>query len=359
MGRPRLTRCQSDLKDCLMARLARLRRSDPALRLFVTTAAASSIALAMLVFSTTASAASSADDDILDYIRPLILSRPLPQGVTFSNFAGEVFEDSQSDEPANQQTGAGWLRNKSAAWPLVDSSSGSSCGVPNWDGNTPGYDPNQDVLVAHSQGQEFLVDLAYTAPCAFSNLCQTTYGKRNPVCQYYAPEPLSDWTAYVTAAVAQYSVPPFNVKYFQIWNEPVPQEFWRILDGGNASQEFVDNIYNPAAPIIHASGGQVVFAGWPCDIGNSNWHQCENDLNALLNYHSAWLNTDYIDVHYAPLWVWQDLYQTWVLSGKVKGLWQSEIGGTFSQGPLPGALPPTYLTAMYWALSSGGGRKQS
>jgi hypothetical protein len=160
----------------------------------------------------------------------------------------------------------------------------------------------------------------------------------------------------VSAAVAHYAAPPFNIKYFQIWNEPGdPRNLtWRVTDGGDPGQEFVDQIYNPAAAIIHSHGGQVVFSGWACDIGNSNWRTCEQHLNQWLNYHRAWANTDYIDLHYAPLYVWQDLYSTWIANGKVKGLWQSEIGGDFAQGPLPGDLPLVYLTAMYWALSSGG-----
>ena len=278
---------------------------------------------------------------------PLTVSPP--QGVNFSNFTGEVFADTQSEELVNQQVGAGWLRNKNATWPNV---SGASCGKFNWAGSRDG-NPEQDILYAHSHGQEYLLNLAYTAPCAWSAACKKIPGAQ---CEYYAPGKLTDWTDYVSAAVAHYSAPPFNVKYFQIWNEPgAPRNLtWHVTDGGDPGQEFVDQIYNPAAAIIHSHGGQVVFSGWACDIGNSNWRKCEQDLNAWLNYHRAWSNTDYIDLHYAPLYVWQELYPTWVTNGKVKGLWQTEIGGDFSRGPLPGDLPLVYLTAMYWALSSGG-----
>jgi hypothetical protein len=271
-----------------------------------------------------------------------------PQGVTFSNFTGEVFADTQSEETANQQVGAGWLRNKNATWPNV---SGPSCGKFNWAGSRDG-NPEQDILYAHSHGQEYLLNLAYTAPCAWSAACKKIPGAQ---CEYYPPEKLTDWTDYVSATVAHFSAPPFNIKYFQIWNEPGDGNLtWRVTDGGNPSQEFVDQIYNPAAAIIHSHGGQVVFSGWACDIGNSNWRKCEQNLNGWLNYHGAWSHTDYIDLHYAPLYVWQELYPTWVASGKVKGLWQTEIGGDFSRGPLPGDLPLVYLPAMYWALSSGG-----
>ena len=278
---------------------------------------------------------------------PLTVSPP--QGVNFSNFTGEVFADTQSAEAINQQVGAGWLRNKNATWPNV---SGPSCGKFNWAGSRDG-NPEQDILYAHSHGQEYLLNLAYTAPCAWSAACKKIHGAQ---CEYYAPEKLTDWTDYVSAAVAHFAAPPFNIKYFQIWNEPgAPRNLtWHVTDGGDPGQEFVDQIYNPAAVIIHSHGGQVVFSGWACDIGNSNWRKCEQDLNAWLNYHRAWSNTDYIDLHYAPLYVWQELYPTWVASGKVKGLWQTEIGGDFSRGPLPGDLPLVYLTAMYWALSSGG-----
>jgi len=303
------------------------------------------VAISILAFACTA----VADDDILNNTAPPLTVSP-PQGVTFSNFTGEVFSDTQSEEPVNQQVGAGWLRNKSATWPNV---SGSSCGKFNWAGNRQGENPDQDILYAHSHGQEYLLDLAYTAPCAWSAACQKIRGAQ---CEYHAPGKLTDWSDYVSAVVAHYAAPPFNVKYFQIWNEPGDPTnlFWRVTDGGDPGHEFVDQIYNPAAAIIHSHGGQVVFSGWACDIGNSNWRKCEQHLNEWLSYHQAWSNTDYIDLHYAPLYVWQELYPTWVASGKVKGLWQTEIGGTFPQGPLPGDLPLVYLTAMYWALSSGG-----
>jgi hypothetical protein len=288
-----------------------------------------------------------ADDNILNDTAPSAVAPP--RGVTFSNFTGEVFADTQSAEAANQQVGAGWLRNKNATWPNV---SGPSCGKFNWAGSRDG-NPERDILYAHSHGQEYLLNLAYTAPCAWSAACKKIAGAQ---CTYYAPEKLTDWTDYVSAAVAHFSAPPFNIKFFQIWNEPGdPGNLtWHVTDGGNPGQEFVDQIYNPAAAIIRAHGGQVVFSGWACDIGNSNWRKCEQRLNDWLNYHRAWSNTDYIDLHYAPLYVWQELYPTWVANGKVKGLWQTEIGGTFARGPLPGDLPQVYLAAMYWALSSGG-----
>jgi hypothetical protein len=305
------------------------------------------IAFALTISILAFACAAVADDETPNNTAPVALSPP--HGVTFSNFTGQVFGDTQSEEPINQQVGVGWLRNKSAYWANV---SGSSCGTFNWAGGHDG-NPDQDILFAHSHGQEYLLNLAYTAPCAWSAACKKIPGAQ---CEYYAPGKLTDWTDYVSAAVTRYAAPPFNVKYFQIWNEPGdPGNLtWRVADGGNRAQEFVDQIYNPAAAIIRSRGGQVVFSGWACDIGNSNWRKCEQNLNEWLNYHRAWANTDYIDLHYAPLYVWQELYSTWVASGKVKGLWQTEIGGDFSSGPLPGDLPAVYLTAMYWALSSGG-----
>jgi hypothetical protein len=311
----------------------------------VNVAGASSMVLGVLAFATAATA-----QDLLDYTTPLILSRPLPQGVTFSNFAGEVYVRSEGDEPANQQVAAGMLRDKQGNWYNYITPNGSSCGTYVWDAL------DNDVLTTHSQGQEYLMDLAYTAQCSWNNaVCNNDSSK----CPRYPPANESDWTNFVSAVVARYSVAPFNVKYFQIWNEPgdVCQKC-QVLDWLGTMNQFLDDIYNPAATIIHNSGGQVVFSGWACDTGNSNWTTCEDDLNYWLNHTSpnyppTWQNTDYIDVHYAPLSVWQFLYPAWIASGKVKGLWQSEIGGT-DPSPIPGELTPTYLTAMYWALSSGG-----
>lgn len=318
----------------------------------------------------TASAAPSADDDILDYTIPLVLSRPLPQGVTFSDFAGEVFEDARADEPANQQVGAGWLRLSSADWNATGISTHRPADDKDYDWNdadrSGGSNPDTDVINAHSQGQEVLVDLAYIPSWAYSTACKNASVTKKfdvKLCAYYAPENLGDWTAYVTAAVAHYSAPPFNVRYFQIWNELNGPGFWNITNDGNAYQEFTDQIYNPAAAIIHSFGGRVVFAGWTCDIGNSTWKVCENQLNTALSYNGMGANSDYIDLHYAPVSapvpVWQDISQKWLNVGTVRGVWQSEIGGNFPTGLQPAPLTPTYLKALYWALSVGAGNWNS
>lgn len=192
----------------------------------------------------------------------------------------------------------------------------------NWtsaDGNIKG---------ALAQRFEIVPMLAYTAPWAAGG-ADGFHPAQNP----------SDWTDYVTAVVSRYSAAPFNLKYFQVWNEPTKAAgFWK----GATDQQWVDAIYLPAARIIRDHGAQVVFGGWP-----------QNGplpaLDSTLQYHNAWQLTDIIDIHYFGLPAIQQIYSKWVATGKCKGVWETEVGAVNN---------PVYLTNLYsgvfnWAKTSG------
>src|SRR5580700_4730145 len=68
------------------------------------------IAFALTISILAFACAAVADDETPNNTAPVALSPP--HGVTFSNFTGQVFGDTQSEEPINQQVGVGWLRNK-------------------------------------------------------------------------------------------------------------------------------------------------------------------------------------------------------------------------------------------------------
>jgi hypothetical protein len=175
---------------------------------------------------------------------------------------------------------------------------------------------------------EVLPLLAYTAPWAAS----IKGHDKSP------PRSVEEWRNFVEQLVARYRVPPFALRYFQIWNEPTREAgFWE----GASNQEFIDRVFLPAAQIIRAHGGMVVYGGWPAS--NSL-----EEFNQLLAYHNAWEWTDILDVHYYGNAAWQPLYEKWILTGRCRGIWQTEVGFVST----PDFLPALYWRALAWALRS-------
>ncbi len=186
------------------------------------------------------------------------------------------------------------------------------------------------VLALHERGMQVVPLLAYTAGWASS----APDGNGNA-----PPREVADWENYVEKMVARYSRPPFNVKYFQLWNEPkwsVDTGFWT-----GTGPEWVDMIFIPGARIIRKYGCKTVFGGWPCNQ--------PQDLDTALEYNDCWRWVDIIDVHYFPVDIFQDMWDKYLSTGRCEGLWQTEIGWlTF-----PNYLPNCYLRALYWALGHG------
>lgn len=144
------------------------------------------------------------------------------------------------------------------------------------------------------------------------------------------------WVEFVKAAVSRYTRPPFNVKFFQIWNEPTKKAKYWI--GSNA--EFINNIYIPAAKVIRKHNAYVVFGGWPAS--NSI-----KELDDVMFKLGAIRYTDYLDFHYGNEGPYNHLYKKYLSNGLVKGIWQTELGyRTEKEG-----LLKIYLTIMKWALN--------
>jgi hypothetical protein len=242
-------------------------------------------------------------------------SAPGTPGPTFRDFNGVV------NLPAPEvvrQLGLGWTR-ADFGWGNVEPEKGKWV----WDKT------DQLVQTAHGDSMEILPVLDYTAPWA-----EAVKGQ-----QQGPPEHTEDWEDYVDHVVARYSHAPFNLRYFQIWNEPTREAgFWR----GSSNRDFIDTIYLPAAKIIRRYNARVVFSGWP----HSN---SLGELDGLLNNHDAWRLTDILDVHYFGGSAWQHLYDYWLLAGRCSGIWQTEIGFTDN----PDYLPNAYLRSLNWALRSG------
>jgi hypothetical protein len=180
-----------------------------------------------------------------------------------------------------------------------------------------------------------------------------------------APRDVTAWERYVDAAVKKYSAPPYNVTHFQIWNEAggrmsggQPQaSFWHgpgyngnpTLDKPyeRAMQDYVERIHIPAARIIKRYGAFVVYGGWPDQGGIDAFVE-------WLEYRSPSLNArmidwvDYLDTHYLGVDALTPLYDRYVAKGKVKGLWQTEIGDRYMIDPH--YLPTYFFRFAVWAL---------
>lgn len=180
-----------------------------------------------------------------------------------------------------------------------------------------------------------------------------------------APKDVSVWQQYVEAVVKKYSAPPYNVKYFQIWNEAAgplsggsPQSsFWHGPGNSadpakarpyvNAMQDYVERIHIPAAKIIRKYHAYVVYGGWPDQGGLDNYVRWLEYTSPTA--HARMLDwVDYLDVHYLDIASFEKLYERYVATGKVRGLWQTEIGDTYIANP--NYLPTYYFDLAVWAL---------
>lgn len=232
--------------------------------------------------------------------------------VTFRDFSGTNYTPPGATAP---RLGNGWAR-QDFYWSDIEAKKGS------WDWK------KTDDLVRGDQAQNL-----QTLPMLGYNVSwDMAAGARN----VSPPENVADWENFVEHVVTRYSAPPFNLRYFQVWNEPTRQAgFWTGTD-----QRFVDEVYIPAAKIIRNHHCFVVFGGWPA----SNSVQ---EYDSLLEYHDAWRWTDILDIHYEGLAYWQHLYERWVKLGKCRGVWETEISSYDTD-----YIPATYLTMLHWSLET-------
>jgi hypothetical protein len=150
------------------------------------------------------------------------------------------------------------------------------------------------------------------------------------------PENVEDWKNYVKLIVSTFSAAPYNLDYFQVWNEAYPTSgFWY---GG--VDQFMDLIHLPAASIIHDYGKKVVYGGWICGAPI-------DEFIDLLDRKHAWNSADVYDVHYMPLEAMDKLYEAAVKRGiPHPAVWQTELGFSLNDK----FVADTYPRAFYWAL---------
>ncbi|AHF89811.1 hypothetical protein OPIT5_05730 [Opitutaceae bacterium TAV5] len=149
------------------------------------------------------------------------------------------------------------------------------------------------------------------------------------------------WEAYVRRVVTFLSAPPYNLRYFQVWNEAHAESgFWRQ---GDDLDVYMQRVHLPAAKIIRELGSKVVYGGWPC-CGSVQ------EYVALLDRNNAWESIDVHDLHYFPVSSFEYIHRA--AEKRDHGspsIWQTEIGFTTD----PTVLANEYPRYLDWALRKG------
>lgn len=152
-----------------------------------------------------------------------------------------------------------------------------------------------------------------------------------------AKEHVKNWEAFIEKAVSRLRKEPYNVEYFQIWNEAWPTSGFWFGD----MDTFMERIYVPAAKIIRKYGGKVVYGGWCCGGPLKEYV-------ALLDKHDAWKLTDVLDVHYFPISSFEYLRSESLKRGYDLPIWQTELGFTKQSS----FISNTYPRFLSWALNN-------
>lgn len=150
------------------------------------------------------------------------------------------------------------------------------------------------------------------------------------------PADAKDWENFVRLIVTTFGAAPYNLDYFQVWNEAHPESgfWWGGLD------QYMDLIHLPAARVIHEAGKKVVYGGWICGAPI-------NDYINLLDRKDAWHSVDVFDMHYMPIAAMDQLYRAAVQRGIADpAVWQTELGFSLNDK----FVADTYPRAFYWAL---------
>jgi hypothetical protein len=151
------------------------------------------------------------------------------------------------------------------------------------------------------------------------------------------PESVKHWEAYVERVVTELRKAPYDVEYFQIWNE-ANDRFTGFWAGG--MDEYMTTIHLPAARIIRQHGGKVVYGGYPCNGSMPHFL-------AVLDRHQAWDSLDVLDMHYFGIGAWDHAYKRMEADGRNLAIWQTEVGFTRSREWVPNNYPRFFS----WALT--------
>lgn len=149
-----------------------------------------------------------------------------------------------------------------------------------------------------------------------------------------------EWKNFVRTFVGVLSQEPYNLEYYQIWNEAYPSSSFYYGD----LEQYMNVVHKPAAEALREfPDAKIVFGGWPCCGPMS-------ELIWLIDETDAWDLIDVIDIHYDPLSGMDYLYRAAKKRGvEAPMVWQTEMGFT-----VQGCYPPNiYPRTLRWAMEKG------
>ena len=125
---------------------------------------------------------------------------------------------------------------------------------------------------------------------------------------------ISELTQFMKAVVGRYGAPPYNVKHWEMYNEPDNYAEWRAQQGfgffGDKPQAYVDTleaVYQPVKEIDPAA--QVVFGGMAYDGWESGFSETFlDDVLAIMQANGRY-PFDLMNFHYYPVFAakWENL----------------------------------------------------
>lgn len=181
-----------------------------------------------------------------------------------SIFGVEVIQSVNDNSLQHLQTlGVSWLRKPALSWEAVESTPGER----NWQAIS---ELESELASASAAGLDILLIVRHTPGWA-----QLPQGL--PHCNRLDPARLPEFAAFLRDVVTRYSQPPFNVRYYELWNEPdvspeiTPNEYMGCFGdesdpfyGGASYAQMLQAVYpivkqaNPDAQIV--VGGLLLFS---------------------------------------------------------------------------------------------------
>jgi hypothetical protein len=128
---------------------------------------------------------------------------PAPAGTAIPVAGIEVYDLTGAGQAAD--AGAYWIRRNALPWSAIEPAEGER----NW-GSVAGLEAEMQAI--SPRGMQTILIVQYTPAWA-----QAAQGY---ACGPILPEKLNAFAAFMHDVVARYSVPPYNVKYFELGNEP-------------------------------------------------------------------------------------------------------------------------------------------
>ena len=157
----------------------------------------------------------SASEEISLYLPLIGKSYPAPPSV----YGAEIFDFAQWKLDKATQANISWVRNAAFSWAEIEPAAPNPDHTYNWE------EVNNSGLIEAADRKLTTIAVVRETP-VWARMSKYS----NYVCGPVDPSALDDYAAFVYNLVLRYSAPPYNIKYYEIGNEPdVDPAIIRIL----------------------------------------------------------------------------------------------------------------------------------